>query len=226
MEADTYFLLCQPFPIEDIEVLPGATNSAKDKALAMPYADMRAYQRRLDLVVGALNWQVSYRPWGENAVICSLTISGITREDVGEEKATDPNCRTSAVAQAFKRTCSSFGLGRYLYDLPTVWAPFDSIGKRFRDPAGTVKEIYSKAGLLKVDTPQTQKVAPPPLKKPLVDTDGRMQFLQALQVEFKAKGLKPSDWPNRPESVKSWKDFNLDQLIALKEWADKEPQNF
>lgn len=163
MEIELYFELCQPFPIEDVEVLPGATNGAKDKALAMPYADLRAYQRRLDLVVGPGNWQVSYRPWGENAAICSLTIQGIVREDVGEEKAGDPNCRTSAVAQAFKRTCSSFGLGRYLYDLPAVWAAYDANSKRFKDPVGAVKEIYSKAGLLKaaaVTTPQTQKPMP------------------------------------------------------------------
>jgi hypothetical protein len=57
-------------------------------------------------------------------------------------------------------------------------------------------------------------------------TDQRLQFLQSLQVELKAKELKPSDWPQKPESVKTWKDFSLDQLIALKEWSDQQPANF
>lgn len=217
MELELYFELCQPFPVEDIEVLPGATNQAKDKALAMPYADMRAYQRRLDLVVGAMNWQVSYRPWGENAVICSLTIQGIVREDVGEEKATDPNCRTSAVAQAFKRTCSSFGLGRYLYDLPSVWAAYDASSKRFRDPVGTAKEIYVKAGLpvkpAAAVTPQTQKTVSS-LKKPLVEVDPKDVDLGDLKAQTDIE-LKRLGWGHLEGRALLSRDFGVGSRDGL-----------
>ena len=37
---------------------------------------------------------------------------------------------TTAEAQAFKRACSKFGLGRYLYDLPIHWMPYDSQKKQ------------------------------------------------------------------------------------------------
>ena len=43
----------------------------------------------------------------------------------GEEWADNENAGTSAEAQAFKRACSCFGLGRYLYDLGGNWVDLD-----------------------------------------------------------------------------------------------------
>lgn len=39
----------------------------------------------------------------------------------GEEWADDENAMTSAEAQAFKRACSCFGLGRYFYNFAEMW---------------------------------------------------------------------------------------------------------
>jgi len=48
-------------------------------------------------------------------VTCELTIFGMgSHSATGEEWADDDNAGTSAEAQAFKRACSCFGLGRYL----------------------------------------------------------------------------------------------------------------
>lgn len=118
--------LSKPFSVAQISWLPGATTKDKSKCLAMAYADLRAYQNRLDELCG-LNWAVSYTPWGER-VICHLTINGVTRSSTGEADG-GGNAGTSAEAQAFKRACAMFGLGRYLYDLPSVWVEYDD-GKR------------------------------------------------------------------------------------------------
>jgi len=53
-------------------------------------------------------------------VICQLTILGVSKGDVGELSEEGDNAHTSAVARAFKRACSDFGLGRYIYGLPIV----------------------------------------------------------------------------------------------------------
>ena len=46
---------------------------------------------------------------------CTVTIIGLwSHSDTGEEWADDSNALTAADAQAFKRACSCFGLGRYL----------------------------------------------------------------------------------------------------------------
>src|SRR5437867_8622956 len=37
-------------------------------------------------------------------------------------------------AQAFKRACACFGLGRYLYDLDTVWVDLDQYNRPVRTP--------------------------------------------------------------------------------------------
>jgi hypothetical protein len=55
-----------------------------------------------------------------------LTIDGLgSHSGLGEEWADNENAGTSAEAQAFKRACSCFGLGRYLYDLGGSWVDLD-----------------------------------------------------------------------------------------------------
>jgi hypothetical protein len=128
--------LSEPFHPSRITWRPGALSEKKEKALALAYADLRAYQDRLDTVCG-LDWSVSYTPWGER-IICHLTISGITRSSTGEpdsEAERSEIAGTAAEAQAFKRACAMFGMGRYLYNLPTVWVDYDAEHKRFTDKA-------------------------------------------------------------------------------------------
>jgi hypothetical protein len=59
-------------------------------------------------------------------VTCKVAIFGLGAHcGTGEEWATDENALTRAEAQAFKRACSCFGLGRYFYDLPRTWVDLD-----------------------------------------------------------------------------------------------------
>jgi hypothetical protein len=59
-------------------------------------------------------------------VTCELTIFGLgTHSATGEEWADDQNACTSAEAQAFKRACCCFGLGRYLYYFTGAWVDLD-----------------------------------------------------------------------------------------------------
>jgi hypothetical protein len=63
---------------------------------------------------------------GKVLVTCTLTISGLgCHSGSGEEWADEENAMTSAEAQAFKRSASCFGLGRYLYNLSEIWVPLD-----------------------------------------------------------------------------------------------------
>jgi hypothetical protein len=59
-------------------------------------------------------------------VTCELTIFGLgSHSATGEEWTDDDNAGTGAEAQAFKRTCACFGLGRYLYYFDGVWIDLD-----------------------------------------------------------------------------------------------------
>jgi hypothetical protein len=142
--------LRKPFHPSQIIWKPGAVKG--DRALALAYADLRAYMNRLDEVCGS-DWSVAYEPWGEDRIICRLTIMGVTRSSTGE--ATNESERseiggTVAEAQAFKRASAMFGLGRYLYNLPTGWADYDPAKKQFTDKAkakltGILMQQYRRA---------------------------------------------------------------------------------
>ena len=147
MDAKQLEQLKAPFPLEAHYWKPGATTKDKSRALGLAYVDSRQYQTRLDEVDTA--WTITYTPHfvdGRILVNCTLVIAGITREDVGECSLRDENAYTSAVAQAFKRTCAQFGLGRYIYDVPQVWAAYDKNRKRF-SPQGlqTLHERLQRA---------------------------------------------------------------------------------
>lgn len=143
--------LSQPFHPTEVYWKPGSVNKEGTKALALAYATVRAYQNRLDAVCGA-DWSVTYLPWGER-IICNLTIGGVTRASTGEADSQQERSEiagTSAEAQAFKRACAMWNLGRYLYHLPTVWADYDVQSRQFTDTAkaklnGIVALHYQRA---------------------------------------------------------------------------------
>lgn len=139
-------LLAQPFPIDVVRLKPGAVASDKKRALGLAYVDSRAYQDRLDTVVGPGNWATTYRRLSDRSIICRLTILGVSREDVGEAE-TGENQATEMVAQAFKRACAAFGLGRYLYELPKMWFDYDDARRAFRDERAAVAQLYALIGI-------------------------------------------------------------------------------
>jgi len=142
--------LRKPFHPSRITWKPGALNGKKDKALALAYADLRAYQNRLDEVCG-MEWAVSYTPWSER-IICHLTICGITRSSTGEPDSDADRMQNGgsvAEAMAFKRACAMFSLGRYLYQLPSMWVEYDAPHQRFTDKAkarlqGIIAQHYQR----------------------------------------------------------------------------------
>lgn len=144
--------LAAPFPREVISLLPGATTQDKARCLAMPYADVRAYEARLDDVAGVAAWESDYQMTARG-VVCKLTICGVTKSAIGDYPADpkDENAGTSAQAQAFKRACAAFGIGRYLYNLPATWCSYDQAARRVTNPDRVVWEMYSKAGLLSAE---------------------------------------------------------------------------
>jgi hypothetical protein len=129
-----------PFDLHVIEWR--VTNTAKDKrrGQVMPYADQRAYTDRLNALLTPAGWTRKYavhtsanfqrgkdqKTVAKIFVTCELTILGLgSHSATGEEWADDDNAGTSAEAQSFKRACSCFGLGRYLYYFTGVWVDID-----------------------------------------------------------------------------------------------------
>src|SRR5438874_594827 len=114
---DIYDQLVAPFDARAIKLKP---QSVKDgQALALPYIDSRAVQERLDQVVGPDGWSDSYQVISKGAVLCRLTVLGVTKEGIGEAGGTPgEEALKSAESDSLKRSAVKFGIGRYLYRLP------------------------------------------------------------------------------------------------------------
>jgi hypothetical protein len=89
-----------------------------------------------------MGWQDSYRVLPDGSVMCRLRLKigdqWITKVDVGgQSEQPDGGDRTKAAfSDALKRAAVKFGIGRYLYRLPQLWADYDSHKRQFvRPPA-------------------------------------------------------------------------------------------
>lgn len=196
--------LRQPFSASVIYWKPGSMNKERTKAMAMPYANLRAYQNRLDEVCG-FNWSVSYTPWGDK-IICHLTIDGVTRSATGEPSEQSERSEiagTAAEAQAFKRACAMFALGRYLYSLPTPWLDYDGNTKQFTEKAkAKLAEIVAQYHRRQAESATVQPELPPEQPEGSdMPTDGTDKPEAAIEREalqsFEAQGKTTfgHDWP-------------------------------
>jgi len=131
-----------PFHASQIEwrVMNTTKNQQRARGQVVPYADQRAYTDRLNALFTPAGWTRKYtihtsanferskdqKIAAKVLVTCELTIFGLgSHSATGEEWADDDNSCTAAEAQAFKRACSCFGLGRYLYYFTGTWVDLD-----------------------------------------------------------------------------------------------------
>lgn len=115
--------LAEPFPAKAIHWRVGSRTKDKTKGTALAYLDARDVMDRLDEVLGPENWEDYYQETSSGRVVCSLTIRVgdrvVTKSDAAGD--TQVEGEKGAVSDAFKRAAVKFGLGRYLYRLPTEW---------------------------------------------------------------------------------------------------------
>lgn len=109
--------------------------------LFFPHGDPRAYKDRLNALFGPMAWcdhyEITTTP-SKILVVCKLTITPLgphSHSATGEEWSRSENASTSAEAQAFKRACAAFGLGRYLYSYPGVWLEVDGTNQPLTVPS-------------------------------------------------------------------------------------------
>ena len=133
--------LSAPFYADEVEWKIQSKTKDKTRALVVPYIKARALQQRLDEAVGIENWTDTYFEVkaGFNCSL-SIRISGewITKNDGAEtvvmttyddgQKRTIESLK-GTYSGAFKRVCTTWGIGRYLYDIPRRWVPIDNKAK-------------------------------------------------------------------------------------------------
>jgi hypothetical protein len=164
-------------PFDPLEVKFKPQMVKNNRALAIAYIDARVIQDRLDEVLGTENWQDEYECLPDGSVVCRLQLRLgerlVTKMDVGSpsEQPDGGDRLKAAFSDALKRAAVKFGIGRYLYRLPSQWVDYDPVKKQFvRTPPlpdyAVPKKVGKKAAReqpVAADVP-TEIPAPVPVK--------------------------------------------------------------
>jgi hypothetical protein len=143
--------LSEPFDPSEIKWRVTHTTRDGSRGAVIAFADPRAYTDRLNQLFSPTGWTRGYEvstvsavsrmkkdkliQTGKVLVTCTLTITGLgCHAGSGEAWADEENALTAAEAQAFKRSCVCFGLGRYLYNLAEMWVPFNEYRQPIQFP--------------------------------------------------------------------------------------------
>ena len=122
--------LLEPFAPNEIEWRIGATNANKTLGIALPYITNRAIQNRLDEIFGVFGWKNEFIV-NDKSKICGISIKvgdeWITKYDGADD--TNIEGTKGGISNAMKRAAVQWGIGRYLYKLPTFWVEIEQAGK-------------------------------------------------------------------------------------------------
>ena len=134
--------LAAPFPPDKVSWRVGVSNKKKrqretgdnnakaTKGQVLAYIDARDVMDRLDEVCGPAGWQNRYTH-ADKKTICEigLWVDGgmggdwVWKADGAGES--DIEAEKGALSDSFKRAAVRWGIGRYLYHLPTPWVDLD-----------------------------------------------------------------------------------------------------
>jgi hypothetical protein len=163
--------LSAPFELTEVKFKPQVVQG--NRALALAYVDARVIQDRLDDVLGVEGWQDEYEVLPDNSVVCRLRLKigseWVTKMDVGgpSEQPDGGDRMKAAFSDALKRAAVKFGVGRYLYRLPSSWVDYDPAKRQFRAtptlPAFALPKRKAKAALAATEEAEPKTL---PVRKP------------------------------------------------------------
>ena len=122
-----------PFPEEDIEwrIQQQGLSNGIPWALVLAYVTNRAIMDRLDEIVGPENWTNNFTQSPNGGVLCTLGVKvkddWIYKTDGADN--TEIEKVKGGLSNSMKRAGVQWGIGRYLYKLPTTFAKFESEGR-------------------------------------------------------------------------------------------------
>ena len=181
--ADLLKRLAEPFPAEAVSWRVGPTTADKKKGMALAYIDARDVMDRLDAVMGA-DWQSEYIAMPDGSYCCrlGLKIDGEWRwrsdgaVNLTESAKADAKemAAKGCYSDAFKRAAVTWGIGRYLYSIPSPWVQIEARGNSFGIPDSAMSALRSvlnkhaagaRAAAGDQPTEQPADTPPPPKKE-------------------------------------------------------------
>lgn len=137
--------LKRPFSHEDVEWRIQNPTKDKSRGYAVAYVTARAIQNRLDEVVGPENWKPVFTPWHDvetggkriHSQLCTIRIydgergEWMEKTDGAEDTELEPV--KGGLSDAMKRAAVQWGIGRYLYRLPSTLVAAENNGWRIAE---------------------------------------------------------------------------------------------
>lgn len=174
------------------------------KAMALAYIDARDVMNRLDEVCGPDGWEDSYVETPLGRVICTIRIRcgdhWVAKSD-GAGK-TDVEGDKGGISDAFKRAAVKWGIGRYLYDMPTPWVACELYNGKWSK--------WTTAGLAELER-IAKGVAPTPEKSNLI-SDADVAEIVTLA---NAAGVSLVD-VNKAAGVASLEQLPAEKVASIK----------
>lgn len=125
-----------PFPANAVSWRIGRKAKDGKSAVLLAYIDARDVMERLDRACGFENWQCRYNLADSGVLICELGIrvNGEWLWRANGAGDTQVEAEKGKCSDAFKRAAVLWGIGRYLYGLPTPRVQIDQYDKWAQDP--------------------------------------------------------------------------------------------
>jgi hypothetical protein len=220
-------LLEVPFDPNDIKWRVVKTGQHGRRGAVLPFADPRAYTDRLNQAFTPSGWSrecvVSHVPSlcrqkDDKVIVTAKVLSAVavtihrlgSHTGAGEEWADEEHAATSADAQAFKRACSYFGLGRYLYRFQETWVNLDNARRPINVPIlpawalppGWFPTPPSRSGKRDVKGPIDHRLtsAIEDLRRPL----GEAIYMEVLERAGHSRTAKNIPNADRQKTVLQW----------------------
>lgn len=176
--TDIFQALAAPFHPDKVSWRVGSTTQDKTKGMALAYIDARDVMERLDAVVGPANWQDRFEFHGPRTVCyLSIRVDGewVTKADGAGDS--DVESEKGAISDAGKRAAVKWGIGRYLYDVPSPWVEIEAAGRSFRIKQNQYPILRKALAEAAGSTQPAPQAAPPrqqTKQQPAGDVDKRL----------------------------------------------------
>ena len=130
MQGAEWARLSHPFPAEAFGWHVVELSSDRVQARLAPYLATTAVSARLDATCGPAGWSFQLSPLGPDALVCNLTVAGVTRAAVAQaaaglgEPETSPRVRPTMLAEIALSNCMVL-FGAVLPTADDDWVDYD-----------------------------------------------------------------------------------------------------
>jgi hypothetical protein len=175
--TDLFEKLAAPFPPDRVSWRVGSVKKDGTAAMALAYIDARDVMERLDAVCGPENWERRH-PHVDKTTTCEIAIwiegrGWVVKSDGAGDTAVE--AEKGSLSDSFKRAAVNWGVGRYLYDLPTPWVRIDQYKKILPEEETKLRKLLESRG------------PKPPPSEPISDYDPEPPLGSVRLSAFEAK---------------------------------------